>query len=357
MHPIRRPVSLRDLAKICGLSVSAVSYALRDDPHVSVATRKLVAEKARQLRYRQDGRLSELMSHLRTRRSYKDRETLGILHDGILGKEPWKEAQPLVGFHNNVVKRAEELGYNTEAFPLNPAIMPPKRLTQILTARGIRGLIIAPPSRPCSINLMIDTSRFAIAQCLHSIWEPDLPRVEPHHFDNTLEAIKSLRALGYKSAGLVLPERDPHTTSHLIEAGCDFAEKGGMMKFVPIFGDTYASDPRLLLEWYRRHRPEVVISYIAPIVHWFQSGGVAVPSEVGVCGMGVTIEGISGINFLPWQIDSTVVDLVIEQLHHNQLGVPRYPKAVFVRGQWQTGETLRQLPPSRRRSKRKPSRI
>jgi LacI family transcriptional regulator len=338
------PVSLRDLAKACGLSVSTISYALRNDSHVSVETRKLVAHKARELHYRPDGRLSELMAHLRNRRSHTNWETLAILHDGPAGREPWKDAPALEAFHGNVVKRAKELGYNTSPFHFDPAIIPPRRLTQILMARGIRGVIIAPPSRPGSLPLMIDTGHFSIAQCLHSIWEPDLPRVEPHHFENTLQALKNLHALGYRSAGLVIPETDARTTSHMIEGACDFAEKRHLMKFVRPFNSDYVSSPKLLLKWYREYSPDVVISYTPYITEWFQEAGVLVPKEVGICVIGATKRSASGIDFMSWQIDSTVVDLVVEQLHHNQLGVPQCPKVVLIRGRWQEGETLIQRP-------------
>ncbi len=212
----KKSISLRDLAKICGLSVSAVSYALHNSPRVSEATRKLVAEKAKQYNYQQDGGLSELMTHLRIRRGYKESEIIGVLHDGVEGSEPWKLLPALAGFYRNVVHRAEELGYSIASFPLHQPSMSAERLTRILVARGIRGLIIALPSLAKQSKLEIEPQHFAIAQCLHTIWEPNLPRVEPHHFENTMEAIHNLRALGYRSAGLILPGSDPFTTSHLI---------------------------------------------------------------------------------------------------------------------------------------------
>jgi hypothetical protein len=60
---------------------------------------------------------------------------------------------------------------------------------------------------------------------------------------------------------------------------------------------------------------------------------------------------------MSWQIDSTVVDLVVEQLHHNQLGVPQCPKVVLIRGRWQAGETLihrSETPPTKKWAGRTP---
>ena len=40
-------ISMRQLAKIAGVSVATVSYALRDDPRISAATRQRIQSLAR----------------------------------------------------------------------------------------------------------------------------------------------------------------------------------------------------------------------------------------------------------------------------------------------------------------------
>ena len=62
-------LSMRDIAKEAGVSVSAVSLALRNSPKVSKKRRDEITKIAERMGYVKDGRISELMEHLRTNRT------------------------------------------------------------------------------------------------------------------------------------------------------------------------------------------------------------------------------------------------------------------------------------------------
>lgn len=59
-------ISLRELARICGVSATTVSRGLRDDPRISQATRKRIREIAERLNYRPN-RLAEVIFSGRVR--------------------------------------------------------------------------------------------------------------------------------------------------------------------------------------------------------------------------------------------------------------------------------------------------
>ena len=61
----KHPITIKDLAKILGVSVSTVSRALKDHPDISVKTKKAVQELAKELQYRPN----EIALSLKNRRS------------------------------------------------------------------------------------------------------------------------------------------------------------------------------------------------------------------------------------------------------------------------------------------------
>jgi hypothetical protein len=42
-------------------------------------------------------------------------------------------------------------------------------------------------------------------------------------------------------------------------------------------------------------------------------------------------------------LGAAAVDLLVEQLHHNERGPPEHPKMVMTEGLWREGETVRKV--------------
>ncbi|GIQ62995.1 hypothetical protein PACILC2_15630 [Paenibacillus cisolokensis] len=59
--------TIKDVAKMAGVSISTVSYALNDNPKVSKKTKQKVMEAARQLNYQKNGLASDLKKTVRVR--------------------------------------------------------------------------------------------------------------------------------------------------------------------------------------------------------------------------------------------------------------------------------------------------
>ena len=58
-------MNLRHIAKLAGVSPSAVSLALRDSPRISSATKQKVMRVAKETGYAPDAKIVDLMRHLR----------------------------------------------------------------------------------------------------------------------------------------------------------------------------------------------------------------------------------------------------------------------------------------------------
>ena len=72
-------MSTRRIAAEAGLSPSTVSLALRNSPKIPAATKQRIRKIAQRLGYRPDGKLTELMSHLRLTRTRPREACFGVV--------------------------------------------------------------------------------------------------------------------------------------------------------------------------------------------------------------------------------------------------------------------------------------
>src|ERR1700712_786944 len=72
-------IGLRDIAKAAGVSVMAVSLALRDNPKISLPTRDRIHRLADKLGYHPDPELTRLMRHLRSSRTRQGQTSMAII--------------------------------------------------------------------------------------------------------------------------------------------------------------------------------------------------------------------------------------------------------------------------------------
>ncbi len=89
----KHPITIKDIAKILGVSVSTVSRALKDHPDISVKTKKAVQDLARELQYRPN----EIALSLKNRKS----KIIGIIVPKLVHH-----------FFSSVIKGVENIAYN-----------------------------------------------------------------------------------------------------------------------------------------------------------------------------------------------------------------------------------------------------
>ena len=133
-------MNVRHLAKLAGISPSAVSLALRDSPRISAKTKARVLKLARESGYTPDARITDLMRHLRKPRAVRERASFGVIsfYDRL---RPWEGSRHLGQVHAGMERRARELGYRLEPLWLRAPGMTPRRFDDILAARGLDGLL------------------------------------------------------------------------------------------------------------------------------------------------------------------------------------------------------------------------
>jgi LacI family transcriptional regulator len=193
----------RDIAQVLGVSQVAVSLALRGDPSISSELRTKVRQTAKRLGYRPNPYVSTLMTHIRAGRKPSEQGVIALLVD-VYQRDEWLRHESYRVYYDGVVRRAGELGFHIELFFLREPGASAAKIDRILYARGVRGLILAPPylgDRSVAMNW----SRYACVGTGYGWEQQRLDRVAHDHDQNIVLAMQKLGALGYARVGFCIP--------------------------------------------------------------------------------------------------------------------------------------------------------
>ncbi|MEX2382148.1 MAG: LacI family transcriptional regulator, partial [Opitutales bacterium] len=237
--------------------------------------------------------------------------------------------------------RAEQLGFKVEDFWLGEKGMSEQRMSDILRARGISGLLLAPLPLPME-TVSLQWDQFAPVVFGYSMRNPKLHRVTNHQIQSMHLALAEARRLGYRRIGLALDlskdvRVDRNWTTGMLPYQMSIPPEDRVEPFLP--GEV---TPKGLIEWVRKERPEVVLGSRRVIVDWLREAGWQIPEKIGFVSLEYYPDhgDVAGVDHNSLSIGATAVELVVEQLFHNQRGVPATPKVVMIEGLWHPGGTV-----------------
>ncbi|MEJ1973923.1 MAG: LacI family DNA-binding transcriptional regulator [Lacunisphaera sp.] len=333
-------VSLRDVAAKAGVSHTTVSLSLRNDPRILPATRRKIARLAETMGYQRNAILGDLMGYLRTLKTHPTHTTLGFI-TAWPTRAGWSQAANHRRFHAGARARASELGYALDEFWLNEPAMTPARMTGILLARGIKGLILH--SLPESGGrLDLRWQHFAAVTKGLTVASPLVHRVVSSHYDDMQLVLGKLKQKGYRRLGLVLGK------AHDIRVGRAWLASYSLYEneVAPANRIPALLYPKpataIFARWLHAHRPEVVIFADSFVPQWITELGLKAPRDIGLVHLDWSPEHapLTGIDSDPEALGTAAIELLVGQLHAHEYGVPRREKVVEVRGRWVAGGTL-----------------
>lgn len=338
----KNSVSLRDIAKEVGLSVSGVSLALRNSSKVSKARRDEVLQAARRMGYRKDGRIVELMEHLRTKRDDRPISKLAVLVPEI-GKREARRHPFVQRILEGLEAQAEESGYGLDVIYLEELKASPKRLKGILTARGIKGVIAVPWVSGVG-SLKLDIEGLCVATAGYSIIEPMLNRACTNYLQMMDELIEQACKLGYKRIGLIMTYTRGGIGHKLFASSFLFysmlIEEA---QRIPILPRRDICEDKVQA-WMERYRPDVVIS--SEMVRGMLEGmGYSIPEDLGFASIDIA-EGpdfVSGVDHRHDLVGREALKLAVADVNLNKTGLPENPKVVTVDSHYRSGCTMRRV--------------
>ena len=336
-------ISQRDLAKIAGVSPMTVSLALRDHPSISAERREHIRQLAKKHGYQPDPALAALNAYRISNRTRRYQGTLAWL-TSFPSANGWRRMIHAEGYFAGACKRAAELGYQVEPFWVNEPGLTPKRASQVLLARGVQGLIVAPlPDKQSSIAF--DLRPFSAVALGYSLKQPQLHVVMNHQARNMKHTVHQLHALGYRRIGLALPSASNTRVDQNYLSGYLIAQREtGIDLLDPLLADVF--DARAFMAWFRHTQPDAVIvsgSRTTQIIAWLGKEGLLVPKHLGLAAASIpdAPAQVSGMDENPALIGRMAVDAVVGMIHRQERGIPEHPSSLLAEGKWSPGKTTR----------------
>lgn len=336
-------VTLRDVARVAGVSRSTAQRALANDPRARETTRQRVRQIAEKLGYTPNPAFSTLGARQgRTRAKglpiaflHSDQEAPGIAA-GTMYLEPCRQVAEKLGFH---------------LYPLALSQFSTAReARRILTARGICAAIVSrvtssdtdllPIDIPIplvicgrTIPLPFHTVRPAIVSALHLGWD-------------------QLRALGYRRIGLAIMRHEHPVEddfSREAAARACLASIPDKERIPPLLTSLY--DENAFARWVQTHQPDTVLSFRSG--HWWllRDLGYRMPEEIGFACLhidGVASSSnigngqIAGLVQNRQTLAETVLNLLNDMLRRGEHGQPPYPLQVTIPSTWHMAGSLRE---------------
>ncbi len=335
---------MQQIADAAGVSKMTVSRALKNHPHVSAAVRDRITQLASKLGYRTHPYVSALMSGLTQTRKAESAVNLAVFH--------FDELALTLGhsYYIGVSERARELGYRADPFAYDPSQANPARLRSILTARGIRGIIIMPAPAGLT-SLDFDFSGFATATIGHTIVDPPLPRVASDIYSGTIDALNELVRRGYTRIGMISTDYVDRLANFLYSAAMatcrDHIHLGTYIVEYTI-RDPIGSPASLehMKQWILAEKLEVVVcpNFDLPLYDILKDLGFDIPGQLSYLHLidysdHNVSRHVNQLEHLGEFIGAKAVDVVTAMINRNEFNAPVHPPVVGIRTQWREGQT------------------
>jgi LacI family transcriptional regulator len=332
----------RDLAKLVGVSQVAISLALRGDLSISASLRKRVRAAAKRLGYRPNPYVSTLMSQIRAGRKPSEKGVIALLVD-VYSRQDWHKHESYRVYFQGLSRRCGELGFRLESFFLTEPGMSADKIDRILYARGIHGVILAPPYLG-NRRLAMKWSRYACVGTGYGWEQQQLDRVAHDHAHNVVLAWQKLSAMGYARIGMSIPSffvkgRGARWLDGFL--ACQHRLPEGQR--IPLFvGSREEGSFAEFRRWRGRHRPDALLTLYGHEKQWLEELGLRVPRDIGLaCVIRPPGSAFAGIHDRYEQIGAATVELVASKIAFNQFGIPPYPKLILIEGHWMDGKSIR----------------
>lgn len=258
------------------------------------------------------------------------------------GPEPLRQSQEFNLYRKGASAAADQFGQRLEEFHWDRELSP-QRLHQILSTRGIRGLLL-PSHEPFTDWRKFPWREYAVVRFDRPFPNSQTHLVTADQMGNAMLAMEAIRQRGYRRIGYVSDENQDHEDSSLFLAGYLFDSSGlSTQHQIPpldIGGLDSATYGKTLVAWIEKHRVEAIFTNRSELIAILQKQGVNVPGEVAVAVANVhDAHAVAGIDPQPEEI-GRVGFLMLDSLINEGTGVVNIRRQMVVKGSWVDGPTL-----------------
>lgn len=346
--PLKR-ISLKDIAKAAGVSVSTVSQCLLNKPGPNAQTAAKIRTLAAEMGYRPNPILSSLARSRFKHTPQADTTPIAvILHCSSSDLYPHDISRSYRC--QTISKTAQALGY-TVHFNRYDCISNPKNLIRELYYRGITGIIVAMQStQDLSLILENDWSQFPLVIASND------PRLSHFHLacGNVFETIRhtwiKLLSYGYKRIGWAIFRHSHFEYDDFIRYACiNECQLNTEQKYrVPLFPHTSLDDESGFEKWYFEHKPEVVVGFRDAPYFWLKNIGLRIPEDVSFCHLHAdevytTKPDMAGIINMETSVCQASVIMLDQLIKHRSLGLGSDSCRIVITPTWKDGNSCPDL--------------
>jgi LacI family transcriptional regulator len=340
--PPKIPTS-REIAAAAGVSHSTVVRALRGDIRISQITRDRICALAAGMGHRSNPFVTAWADH-RRRCTPPPALTSLVYIVCMRSLRMWEQSPAMVRFFTGAETRAAELGYRLDRMWLAEPGMTMKRLNQILLARGVRGLIIGGFSTAHG-HLRLDWDEFATISQGYTLMRPMMHRTVNNYASSMDSLLHHLRRRGYQRIGLALnPAEATRVRGSWTGSFLNYQQTIDDRARVPHFSFDQEDRPAFQ-KWYRRHRPEVIVTVHRRVETFLKEIGLRTPEDVGIAtpAWQPNASHWSGIDCQNERSGAVAVDFLARQLLSQNFGLTSSPLTILSEGAYREGLTLRNM--------------
>lgn len=336
------PPTLRQVAAAAGVHHTTLSRALRGHPDVSAGKAAELRALAEKMGYVPDPMLRALAAYRSGRRPVAFHSVIAYINPTPY-PEDLRRFNAYRNFYDSAEGRARELGFRLELICV-PDGGGASRITSMLRARNITGVIVGPVSEGRVSLDMIEWKDFAAVKIGHSVRSPQLHTIAPERVRAMRMIMDELVARGYRRPGLLLERRldgnvDMQWSAAFMRHQLRFARKDRLPLHL---AEGPLNDG--MAAWIRKHRPDVIIAMgderIPPLL---RRRGIRIPADLGYAALVQPNAGdlMAGIAERSDEIGAAAVDFVVAMVNRQERGVPSFPQTLLINNAWTDGPTLR----------------
>ncbi len=337
--------SMKEVAERAGVHVSTVSRCLRNSPAIPVATRNRIKQIALELGYRPNPLVQSLMHSRRTGKRARLGPLLGFI-TFFPTRDGWK-TRSLPGLElalERSLAQAGSRGFELQEFwgPLDK--FTPERLSEILHTRGFKGIIFTQVPSPME-SMNWDFDQFACVTIGTSLLQAGLHRVRSNHFAMIMKAMHECHRMGYRRLGLAIEEEfNQRTQSRWLGGWLLMQQKLGLPDPPePLLTDSW--NKRTFTSWMKANRPDVILTLkVDDVEGWLAAEGYQVPRDIGLLSISASLNGRCTGICEDWGMHGVrAINLLVDLLAVNDVGLSESPITSLVEGKWNPGKTTRAI--------------
>jgi len=326
-------ITTSDIARAAGVHQTTVSLALRNDGRLKPATIARIKAVAAKLGYTPDPMLAALAAYRRTRRPSGQHGTIAwVTHWPT--RTGWRSRPMFVQFFEGAQRRAREMGYRLEEFWVDERGLNTRRASEILYARGVQGLILAPQADGIS-SMELEWERFSVITIGPTLRSPNLHMVSNDQFRTVSRLCLTLAKRGYRRIGYsidrMIDERmDGQWSAAFDHFQRDLPEERRTVRHEEV--PTAIGIRR----WLKANRPDVVFGCAEPLHAFLQSTKEGPESPVDFVLIGLADPAINCpvMHEDPQTVGATAVERLTSLIHIGERGIPTTASRTLIDATW-----------------------